>query len=168
MKSLSIGSIAGQPETPALNRTVGSRMQQRMTHQISWGGPCRRCHVDLVVVRSCFTPLVPPPTPLVCFFFMAIFACICFSFLSARDGEESSTWGGWAGSLHVVEWSATRAWRHEPDRKSERELAAWLVVPAIFPVSQISVVCGRRSSSETQATHVKWRARVLPRQIRTF
>ena len=68
------------------------------------------------------------PYPPSFFFFMAIFACICFSFLSALDGEEPSTWGGWAGLLHVVEWSATRAGRHEPDRKSERELAAWLVV----------------------------------------
>ena len=84
-------SMAGQLSKPALNNTVGSLMQLRMTHPVIWGGPGRCCHVGIVVVH--YLPpayITLPPW----YFFMAIFAWVCISFLCAHDGEEPSTWGG--------------------------------------------------------------------------
>ena len=118
--SLSNMSIESLLTKTAWNNTVRSLMQCRMTHPISWGGGrhmlSRRqsCH-------SCFTPLPHPPPRVL---FISIFAWICSSYLSAHYGDESSTWGGWACALLVVESPAP----FRCARENLRELAGWLVM----------------------------------------
>ena len=119
VKTPSSGCVAGQMTTSPLNNIIGSRMQLRMAHPITWGGPVRCCHVDLVVIHALTTPSSPY---LLGFMFRAIFAWTCGSFLPPYQGQEPRTRGGWEGSLYVVEWCATCALRHEPMRKCKREL----------------------------------------------
>ena len=91
-----------------------------MAHQNLWGGSGRCCHAVILAVHA----LTPPSSPYTLgFIFMAHLACVYVRFLSAYDREEPHAWGGWAGTLHDVEWFVTRAMRYKPNRQSEGELA---------------------------------------------
>ena len=120
-------SIVSSLTKTTWDNTVGSLMQCRMKHPISWWGAGTCCHVDRVAIHALHSSLPLPPRVL----FISIFAWICSSYLAAHYGDESSTWGGWACALLVVESPAPfRCARSSITRAREnlRELAGWLVM----------------------------------------
>ena len=104
--------MAGQLTKPALNHDVGSPIQLRMEHPISWGGPGKCCHVDVVVTHALPQSFLPLPPG---FSIMAILACILVSSLLMMSHL------GWVGRRIVCRPMARNARVATQAQKKEQE-----------------------------------------------